>query len=77
MIQIAGVPFQQNENWQLGSIEKAIIQQMQNAPIDYSYHFMDELLFELKVRTNMIKSAYEMNNKSSSVCRFFLCPLQS
>jgi protein-glutamine gamma-glutamyltransferase len=58
MIQISGVPFQQNENWQLGSVEKTIIQQMLNAPIDYSYHFVDELLFELKVRTNIIKIAY-------------------
>ena len=71
MIQIAGVPLQQNENWQLGSIEKTIIQQMQNAPIDYSYHFVDELLFELKVRTNIIKSAYEMNNSQAAFSDFF------
>ncbi|WP_066299225.1 protein-glutamine gamma-glutamyltransferase [Bacillus sp. FJAT-29937] len=61
MIQISGVPFQQNDNWQLGNIEKTIIQQMQNAPDFYTYNFADELLFELKVRKNIIQSANEMN----------------
>jgi protein-glutamine gamma-glutamyltransferase len=61
MIQISGVPLQQNENWQLGSIEQTIIQQMQNAPVFYSYNSENELLFELKVRKNIIQSAVEMN----------------
>lgn len=71
MIQISGVPFQPNENWQLGSIEKTIIQQMQNAPVYYSYYSGYELLFELKVRKNIIQSAKEMN-KSKAVFTTFV-----
>jgi protein-glutamine gamma-glutamyltransferase len=71
MIQISGVPLQQNENWKLGSIEKTIIQQMQNAPFINSYYSEYELLFELKVRKNIIQSAKEMN-KSQAVFTTFV-----
>lgn len=70
MIQISGIPLQKNENWQLGSIEKLIIQQMQNAPLNFSYYSIDELLFELKIRKNIIESAKEMN-KSKAVFTSF------
>lgn len=60
MIQISGFPFQLNEKWQLGNIEKTIIHHMQKAPVFYSYYSIAELLFELKVRKNIIKSAKEM-----------------
>ncbi|KKK38099.1 protein-glutamine gamma-glutamyltransferase [Mesobacillus campisalis] len=70
MILISGVPLQQNENWQFGSIEKTIIQQMQDAPINYSYNSGHELLFELKVRKNIIQSAIEMNNSQAVFTSF-------
>ncbi|RST76250.1 protein-glutamine gamma-glutamyltransferase [Siminovitchia acidinfaciens] len=70
MIQISGVLFQQNENWQLGSIEKTIIKQMQNAPVFYSYYSEHELLFELKVRKNIIQSAKEMNKSQAEFTTF-------
>lgn len=70
MIQISGIPFQQNENWQLGSIEKTIIQRMQNAPVFFSYNSRYELLFELKLRKNIIQSAKEME-KSQAVFSSF------
>lgn len=70
MIQISGVPFQPNENWQLGSIEKIIIQQMQDTPVNYSYYSVDELLFELKLRKNIIKSANEMNQGKAVFATF-------
>ena len=70
MIQISGVPFKQNENWQLGSTEKTIIQQMQHAPISYSYYSEYELLFELNVRKNIIQSAKEMNNSQAEFTTF-------
>lgn len=70
MIQISGVPFQPNKNLQLGGMEKTIIQQMQNDPVFYSYYSVKELLFELKVRKNIIQSANEMN-KSKAVFRTF------
>ncbi|KAA9028554.1 protein-glutamine gamma-glutamyltransferase [Niallia endozanthoxylica] len=61
MIQISGVLFQPNENWKFDSIEKNIIGQIQNAPNIYSYYSLNEFLFEIKVRKNIIKSAMEMN----------------
>jgi protein-glutamine gamma-glutamyltransferase len=70
MIQISGVPLQQNQNWQLGGIENTIIQQMQNAPVFYSYNSGHELLFELKVRKNIIQSAKEMNNSQAVFTTF-------
>lgn len=70
MIQISGALFQQNENWQLGSMEKTIFQQMQNAPVLYSYNTEYELLFELKVRKNIIQSAIELNNSQAAFTTF-------
>ncbi len=70
MIQISGVPLQQDNNWQLGNIEKTILRQMHHAPVDYSYHFAEELLFELKVRTNIINSANEMNKSQVEFADF-------
>lgn len=70
MIQIAGVPFHLDEKWQLGNVEKAIIRNMQQAPIDYSYQSIGELLFELNVRKNIINSAKEMD-QSKAVFRSF------
>ncbi len=70
MIQISGVPFQPNENWQLGSMEKTMIQQMQNASFLYSYYSEYELLFELQVRKNIIQSAKEMNNSQAVFTTF-------
>ena len=70
MIQISGGPFQQNENWQLGSIEKTIVQQMQNAPVFYSYYSEYEFLFELKVRKNIIQSAKEMDKSQAMFTSF-------
>lgn len=70
MIQIAGVPLQQNKNWKLGSIEKTIMHQMENAPDYYSYNSVDELLFELKMRKNIIDSANEMNKSKAKFTTF-------
>lgn len=70
MILISGVPFQQNENLQLDRVEESIVQHMLNAPINYSYHSVDGLLFELNVRKNMIESANEMNEGESLFVSF-------
>ncbi|ALC91670.1 protein-glutamine gamma-glutamyltransferase [Bacillus sp. FJAT-18017] len=70
MIQLSGFPFQQKENWHLGSIEKTIIQQMQSAPVLYYYNSEYELLFELKVRKNIIQSAKEMNESQAEFTYF-------
>src|SRR5690606_2605206 len=70
MLQISGVEFQENENWQLGDVEKTIIQQMQKVPVLYSYYSEYELLFELKVRENIIESAKEMNSGEAAFTNF-------
>lgn len=70
MLHISGVPFQQNQNWQLGSMEKTIIQQMQNAPVYYSYNSEYELLFELNMRKKIIQSAKEMNQSQAVFTSF-------
>lgn len=70
MIQIAGFAFHLDEKWQLGNIEKSIIYTMQQAPVNYSYHSIAELMFELKVRKNIINSAKEMD-QSKAVFRSF------
>ncbi|WNS74504.1 protein-glutamine gamma-glutamyltransferase [Bacillus sp. DTU_2020_1000418_1_SI_GHA_SEK_038] len=70
MIQISGVPFHLNETWQFESIEKTIIQHMHNDPVFYSYYSVDELLFEIKVRKNIIKSANEMNQSQAQFRSF-------
>lgn len=43
---------------------------MQAAPTVFSYSFAEELWFELKVRANIIKSAYEMNNGQAAFADF-------
>lgn len=52
-------------------MEKTIIEQMQNAPVFYSYYSEYELWFELKIRKNIIQSAKEMN-KSKAVFTTFV-----
>ncbi|WP_017754679.1 protein-glutamine gamma-glutamyltransferase [Calidifontibacillus oryziterrae] len=71
MIQISGVPFQNKiEKLELGNIEKTIIHHMQEAPVHFSYYSINELLFELKVRKNIIESALEMNQGEARFTSF-------
>jgi protein-glutamine gamma-glutamyltransferase len=60
MIQILGKPLQETDLWESESIEGAIVKRMQEAKLIYSYQNLDELLFELNVRKNIINSAKEM-----------------
>ncbi|MBD8005323.1 protein-glutamine gamma-glutamyltransferase [Bacillus norwichensis] len=64
MLQIAGAQFQQSDLWPSGSIESVIIKRMQEDPIIYSYQSMDELLFEVKLRKNIVISARTMNQSN-------------
>ena len=67
MIQISGMPFQQSGMWPPGSIESVIIQLMHEDPVIYSYQSIGELLFELKLRKNIIASARAMNQGHGSL----------
>ncbi|WP_066174414.1 protein-glutamine gamma-glutamyltransferase [Bacillus marinisedimentorum] len=70
MIQISGMPPQQMESWDAGSVEKKIIQQMLDAPVLYSYRTRSELLFEINVRKNIIESAEKMNEQKIEFTTF-------
>jgi protein-glutamine gamma-glutamyltransferase len=60
MTQILGKPLQKTDLWESESIEGSIIKRMNEAKLIYSYQNLDELLFELNVRKNIIDSAKEM-----------------
>lgn len=64
MIQLAGIPFQQNDMWASGSMERMIIQWMNEDTVVYSYPFIGELSFEVMLRKNIILSARAMNQSS-------------
>lgn len=70
MIQISGKSFQFQENWPLDQIEKNIMQYMQEDQMTYSYPSLEELLFEIKLRHNVIKSATEMNENQAQFTIF-------
>ncbi|SES10657.1 protein-glutamine gamma-glutamyltransferase [Salipaludibacillus aurantiacus] len=70
MIQISGAPFQPDENWKLDSIEESIIQHMLHDPTVYSYASADELLFEVNMRKNIIKSSKEMSESEAQFTTF-------
>jgi len=65
MIQLAGIPFQQNDMWAPGSIERRIIQWMIEDTVVYSYPSIGELSFEITMRKNIILSAKAMNQSSA------------
>ncbi|MEI2467558.1 protein-glutamine gamma-glutamyltransferase [Bacillales bacterium AN1005] len=61
VIQVMGKSFEFQENLELDQVEKNIMQFMQEDNIVYSYNSSRELLFEIKVRKNIINSARAMN----------------
>lgn len=65
MIQIAGQPFQQKELGTLGSIESIIFQSIRNSPYIHQYLSMNELLFEIQLRKNIILSAKTLNQSAA------------
>ncbi|MDX1807083.1 MAG: protein-glutamine gamma-glutamyltransferase [Paenisporosarcina sp.] len=64
MIQLSGNPFQQGELWSSGSIERMIFQRMIEDTVVYSYQFIGELFFELKLRKNIILSTRAMSQSN-------------
>ncbi|MGG3890840.1 protein-glutamine gamma-glutamyltransferase [Metabacillus fastidiosus] len=69
MIQVSGMPFQPN-SLNVGSIEKAIIKQMSDTPVVYSYPSIHALSFELNLRKNIIESAKAMSNSQATFTIF-------
>ena len=61
MIQVSGLPFQQSDMWPTGSVERMIVQRMNEDTVIYSYQFIDELLFEVNLRRNIMLSAKAMH----------------
>ena len=64
MIQLLGKPFEQIDSVTSDPIEKIIIKQMYESSVYYSYSFLDEISFELKLRKNIIVSARAMDKSS-------------
>ena len=61
MIQLSGMPFKKIDMWTSGSVERKIVQGMEEDTLVYSYQSINELSFELKLRKNIIASAKAMN----------------
>ncbi|MDC3419466.1 protein-glutamine gamma-glutamyltransferase [Aquibacillus koreensis] len=53
------------DSWNLGSMERIIIEKMHNSPGLYSFPSMDAFLFDINVRKNMIESAEKMNQSQA------------
>ncbi len=70
MIQVAGVPIQANSQLNVGSTERAILQKMQKAGVQYSYPSINALMFELKTRKNIVESAIDMNDGEARFTTF-------
>ncbi|WP_203363629.1 protein-glutamine gamma-glutamyltransferase [Bacillus sp. REN10] len=70
MITVAGMPFQQMNNWPAGSVEYKIIQEMSKAPVVYAYSSINHLLFEVNMRKSIIKSARALNDSSARFAVF-------
>ncbi|WP_075619142.1 protein-glutamine gamma-glutamyltransferase [Paenisporosarcina indica] len=64
MIQLSGLPFQQSDLWSSGSLERMIIQRMNEDTAVYSYQSIGELSFEVNLRKNIILSARAMNQSN-------------
>lgn len=58
------MPFEQRDMWPSGSVESRIFQWMNEDPIVYSYQFIDELSFEIKLRKQIMVSARAMNQSN-------------
>ncbi|WLR51925.1 protein-glutamine gamma-glutamyltransferase [Bacillus tianshenii] len=70
MIYINGRLFQLNSLSNIGKVEEMILQQLHEAPVSYSYSSTNELLFEVNVRRNIIKSANAMNEGQAAFTTF-------
>ncbi|MDT8860272.1 protein-glutamine gamma-glutamyltransferase [Alkalihalobacillus sp. MEB130] len=62
MIQIMGTPFQMTNLGNFGNVERMIIQRMHEDPALHPYRSMDEFLFEVHTRKNIIDSSIGMND---------------
>lgn len=61
MIHLSAMPFEQLDIWPTGSVERIILQRMNEDRIIYSYQLLEELSFELQMRKQIMLSARAMN----------------
>ncbi|MFC0561735.1 protein-glutamine gamma-glutamyltransferase [Halalkalibacter alkalisediminis] len=64
MIHLSEIPFEQIDMWPPGSVESIIFQKMNEGSIVYSYQSIGELLFELKLRKQIMLSARAMSQSN-------------
>lgn len=70
MIRIADKPFKPSDLQPSDSIEKIILQRLNEYPTVYSYQSIAELSFELKLRKSIIESAKAMNRSNVQFATF-------
>jgi len=70
MIQITETPFRSSDLELNDSIEKIILQRINDSATAYSYASITELSFEIKLRKNIIMSAKSMNSGDAKFAVF-------
>ncbi|MFS0782179.1 protein-glutamine gamma-glutamyltransferase [Bacillus sp. 1P06AnD] len=65
MISINGIPYQQPNIWPIGSIEHTIFQQLIKDPSIHHYQTINDALFEIELRKNIILSARAMSRSNA------------
>lgn len=70
MIQLSGQPFQASNMWPFGSTEQMIVQRIMDDPSIHFYQSLQELVFEVNARKNIMLSAREMNQSKAQFAVF-------
>ncbi|MCY9761064.1 protein-glutamine gamma-glutamyltransferase [Paenibacillus alvei] len=70
MIEIAGVNTGQLAALGLTELERSVLTAKQKSPVVYSYNSLDDLKFELKMRSNIVKAAKALHNSGADFAGF-------
>jgi len=70
MILINGTNIAAMDTSSLTELERTILQMKQKSPVLYSYRSLDALLFELRMRSNIVKSAYALHDSEAGFATF-------
>ncbi|RSL33331.1 protein-glutamine gamma-glutamyltransferase [Salibacterium salarium] len=66
MIQISGMPFNENNEWSSNSTETFILKRLNNDQAIHSYSSLEELSFDLRIRKNIVSSAKALNQSQAT-----------
>lgn len=59
------------ENWQIDQNLNPLLKEMIETPVQFDYHSIAELMFELKLRMNIVANGKDAAQKRGEVCHFF------